>query len=48
MPKILDFVWLFCVDLVQTEKKQESPEAELQRPVYLDRTADYLINYRIR
>ncbi len=40
--------WLFCVHWWQTDKKQEGPEAELQGPVYLDRTADCLINYRIR
>ena len=31
----------------QTDKKTRNPEAELKRPVYLDRTANCLINYRI-
>ncbi len=47
LPKILDFGY-FALIWWQTHKKQESPEAELQGPVYLDRTADCLINYRIR
>ncbi len=47
MPKILDFGY-FVLIWWQTDKKQESPKAELQGPVYLDRTADCLINYPIR
>ncbi len=31
----------------QTDKKTRNPEAELQGPVYFDRTANCLITYRI-
>ncbi len=44
---MLDFGY-FVLIWWQTDKKQESPEAELQGSVYLHRTADCLINYRIR
>ncbi len=47
LPKIFDFGY-FVLIWWQTDNKPESPEAELQGPVYLDRTAGCLINYRIR
>ena len=41
--KILDFGYWW-----KTGEKQKNPEAELQGPVYLDRTAKCLMNYQIR
>ena len=43
----LDFSY-FVLIWWQIDKKTRNPDAELQGPVYLDRTANCLINYRIR
>ncbi len=50
IPKILDFGYIVLM-WWQTEKKTQqktNPEPELQKPVYLDKTANCVINYRIR
>ena len=43
MPKILDFGY-FVLIWWQTDKKKRNHEAQLQRPVYLARIANYLLD----
>ena len=47
LPKILDF-GDFVLIWRQADRKQRNLKAKLQGPVYLNRTANCLINYRIR
>ena len=48
LPKSLDFGYFVLIWWQIDEKQEINSEADLQGPIYLDKTANFLIDYRIR